>query len=58
MAKYEVQLVNQHYYSSIIEAEDREEAEKKAEELLSELGTSIMTFNEESWVDEIEEVEE
>ena len=58
MAKYEVYLVNQHYYSSIIEAEDREEAEKKAEELLSELGTSIMAYDGESWVDEIEEVKE
>lgn len=58
MAKYEVYLVNQHYYSSIIEAEDREEAEEKAEELLSELGTSIMAYDGESWVDEIEEIKE
>ena len=56
MAKYEVYLVNQHYYSSIIEAEDREEAEEKAEELLSELGTSIMAYDGESWIDEIQEV--
>lgn len=56
MAKYEVYLVNQHYYSTIIEAEDREEAEGKAEELLYELGTSIMAYDGESWVDEIQEV--
>lgn len=56
MAKYEVYLVNQHYYSTIIEAEDREEAEEKAEELLYELGTSIMAYDGESWVDEIQEV--
>lgn len=56
MAKYEVFLVNKHYYSATIEAANREEAEEKAEELLCELGTGLKAYDGESYVDIIEEV--
>ena len=56
MAKYEVFLVNKHYYSTTIEAENKEEAEEKAEVLLCELGTGLKAYDGESYVDIIEEV--
>lgn len=57
MAKYAATLVNAQYYYVEFEADSLEEAEDQASEYLTELGTSIMPYDGESYVDDVIEEE-
>ena len=61
MSKYRVTMANIHYYTADIEANSPEEAEEIAkDDCLTELGTSIMAYDGESYVieDETYEIKE
>lgn len=61
MSKYRVTMANIHYYTADIEADSPEEAEEIAkDDYLTELGTSIMAYDGESYVveDETYEIKE
>lgn len=58
MSKYRVTMANIHYYTADIEADSPEEAEKIAkDDYLTELGTSIMAYDGDSYVIEGEAYE-
>lgn len=58
MSKYRVTLANIHYYTVDIEADSPEEAEEIADDdYLTELGTSIMAYDGNSYVVEGETYE-
>lgn len=58
MSKYRVTMANIHYYTVDIEADSPEEAEEIADDdYLTELGTSIMAYDGNSYVVEGETYE-
>ena len=56
MAKYEAILISTQYYSVEVEANSEDEAIKKAETYLKDLGTAVQAYDGDSYVDIVQEV--
>lgn len=56
MAKYEAILISTQYYSVEVEADSEDEAIRKAETYLKDLGTAVQAYDGDSYVDIVQEI--